>query len=164
MCFFFIKDLINCLIISSIVFRPGLIIGLVQNPGFRFWPGCSGQIFFNQNDVVLVKKRRKVNRLQSGFWPDFAESTRSPGQLSFFFSCFFFNLARFQPRVDEVRDRPAGTGQILIIWSQVFSIHFRIPSWIFGFNKTIHIQIDHAFFLNNIFNKKINILKILYTF
>ena len=54
--------------------RPG------PRPGFQVLIGLSGLIFFkkNQNDVVLIKRV-------------------TPG---FSFSYFFFNPARFQPRID----------------------------------------------------------------
>ena len=51
--------------IGTIVFRPGLVQGL--GPGL--WPSRPGQFFFflNQNDVVLVKKKNKNQRVATGF-------------------------------------------------------------------------------------------------
>jgi hypothetical protein len=95
--------------------------GPVQDPGSRFWPGHwvltespdrPGQFFFsNQNYVVLVKKQKKikVNGFVTGSWSGFTGSTRRVSQVTpdFFFPCFFFNPARFQPWIDRVLDQPA---------------------------------------------------------
>ena len=66
--------------------------------GSRVLTGSSRSIlFFNQNDVILVKKQKtKVNGLQPDFWPGFVESA---GSHQIFSSLFFFNPTRFQPRV-----------------------------------------------------------------
>ena len=58
--------------------------------------------FLNQNDVVLVKKKNKSQRVATEF---FYRVT-----LGFSFPYFFFNLARFQPRIDRVLGRPAESG------------------------------------------------------
>jgi hypothetical protein len=53
------------LLVGSIVFRPGLMAGPVQGSGFD-----RVKFFFflkNQNDVVLVKKKTKINELQPSF-------------------------------------------------------------------------------------------------
>jgi hypothetical protein len=58
------------LLVGSIVFRPGLMAGPVQSSGFDRVTGLAGSIFFfkkNQNDVVLVKKKTKINELQPSF-------------------------------------------------------------------------------------------------
>ena len=70
-------------------------------------------IFLNQNDVVLVKKKKKeqVNVLQLGF--DRVNQV-TPG---FPFSYFFFNPTRFQPRVGRVPGQPAWPGQVLKLCS-----------------------------------------------
>jgi hypothetical protein len=52
------------LLVGSIVFRPGLMAGPVQDSGFdrvKFF------FFKNQNNVVLVKKKTKINELQPSF-------------------------------------------------------------------------------------------------
>jgi hypothetical protein len=44
--------------------------GPVQSSGFDRVTGLAGSIFFfkkNQNDVVLVKKKTKINELQPSF-------------------------------------------------------------------------------------------------
>jgi hypothetical protein len=48
--------------VYSIVFIPNLVAGLVQAPGFRFWSGhrVTRVNFFNQNDVILVKKKNST--------------------------------------------------------------------------------------------------------
>ena len=83
----------------SIVFKSGP----VQDRGSGFWPDHPGQFLFfkkYQNGVVLVKET-KINELQPGFWPGFAESIESYWIMIFFY--FFltrpgFNsgLARYQ--------------------------------------------------------------------
>jgi hypothetical protein len=35
-----------------------------------------------------------------------------PGHTGFFLPCFFFNSARFQPRIGRVLGRPAGPGRV----------------------------------------------------
>ena len=89
--------------------RPG------PRPGFRVLTGSlgrPGQIFFiNQNNIVLVKKTKtKVNGLQPSFWLGLAGSTRrtAPG---FFFSYFFINPARFQPRISRVSSQPTSRAE-----------------------------------------------------
>jgi len=83
------------LLVGSIVFRPGLMAGPVQSSGFDRVTGLAGSIFFfkkNQNDVVLVKKKTKINELQPSFWLGLAMSTGSPGQpghTEFFLTLFF---------------------------------------------------------------------------
>jgi len=89
-------------LVFIIVFRPGLVAVPVQDPGSGFWPGRPGQFsffFLNQNDVVLVNKKTKVNGLQPGFWP---------GHTGFFLSLFFL-----QPGPVPAPDRPARSGRIL---------------------------------------------------
>ena len=83
-----------------------------RSPGFSSCSRFSPQFFFlNQNDVVLEKKNKKtkVNGFTTGSWSGLAGSTHrvTPG---FSFSRFFFNPARFQPRVGQVPGRPAGPG------------------------------------------------------
>jgi hypothetical protein len=60
-------------------------------------PGRPGQFFFflNQNDVVLVKKKKQKSTGATGFFIGFLS-----GHTGFSFLYFFFNPARFQPRVD----------------------------------------------------------------
>jgi hypothetical protein len=65
----------------------------VQGQGFDWVARVN---FFNQNDVVLVKKKTKVNGLQLGF---------EPSHTKFFLPLFFFNSARFQPRVSRVTNQ-----------------------------------------------------------
>jgi hypothetical protein len=90
-----------CVLLSwnhSFKTRPG------PRPGFQVLtgsPGRPGQFFFflNQNDVVLVKKQKSM-----GLQPDLVGSTGPPGQSAgshqiFSSPVFFFNPARFQPRV-----------------------------------------------------------------
>jgi len=69
------------------VFKPGLVAGLVQGPGFRFWPGhwvltgSAGSISILkkiQNGVVLVKKN-KSQRVATGFLTGFFRVS-PPGQ------------------------------------------------------------------------------------
>jgi hypothetical protein len=48
--------------------------------------------FFNQNDVVLIKKQKSTGRNR-------VFNRVTPG---FFFSCFFFNPARFQLWIDPL--------------------------------------------------------------
>jgi len=57
---------------------------------FRVLTGLPGSIFFfkNQNDVVLVKKNTKINRLQPGFWsgqPGQPGRRVTPGFVFFYF-------------------------------------------------------------------------------
>jgi hypothetical protein len=84
----------------TIVFRPGP----VQGPGSsvdRVTGSPRSILFFNPNDVILVKKKQKstgrnriFDRVTSGFS----------------FPYFYFNPARFQPRVGQVPGRPVGLG------------------------------------------------------
>jgi hypothetical protein len=53
------------------------------------------------NRVLLIQLGRRVN------------PSSQPGHTGFFFPCFFFNPARFQP---QVPGRPAGQGRILKLW------------------------------------------------
>jgi hypothetical protein len=103
--------------LGRILLRPGLVAGPVQDPGSRFWPGhrvltgspdWPGSSFFsNQNDIVLVKKKKKVNGFATGSWSGFTGSTRRVSQVApdFFFPCFFFNPAQLQLRVSQVPGR-----------------------------------------------------------
>jgi hypothetical protein len=70
-------------------------------------PGRPGQFFFflNQNNVILVKKKTKINRLQPGFLPN------QPGHTGFFLPLFFL-----QPGPVLVPGRPAGLGWVLKLW------------------------------------------------
>jgi hypothetical protein len=74
----------------------------------------SGLIFFKKkNNIVLVKKT-KVNGLQPDFWLSRrVNPPGQPGHTGFFLPCFFFNPAQFQPRIDRIPSRPAGSGHIL---------------------------------------------------
>jgi hypothetical protein len=61
-------------------------------------PGRPGQFFLNQNNVILVKKKNKNQRVATWFFTGSCRVSRvTPG---FFFPYFFFNPARFQSRVD----------------------------------------------------------------
>jgi len=65
--------------------------------------------------MVLIKKKyqRVVIKFLTGSCQD------TPG---FFFLCFFFNPARFQPQVDWVPDQPAGPGWIFKLWLHPISL------------------------------------------
>jgi hypothetical protein len=80
--------------------------------------------FFNQNDVVLVKKKTKANGLQSGL----AGSTHrvTPG---FSFPYFFLNPAWFQPRIGRVPGRLAGPG----FKTMILTSHYLL-GWSFKIN------------------------------
>jgi hypothetical protein len=52
---------------------------LTRSTGFD-WITRDNYFFLNQNDVILEKKKTKVNGLQPGFLLGLAESTGSPGQ------------------------------------------------------------------------------------
>jgi hypothetical protein len=82
--------------------RPG------SRPGFWVLTGSAGSFFFkkNQNDVVLVKKNQKSTGLQLGL--DRVSRLTS----GFFFPFFFFNPARFQPRVGWVSGQPTRPGRV----------------------------------------------------
>jgi hypothetical protein len=67
-----------------------------------------------QNGVILVKKNKTKKTKVNGLQPGFAGSTRrvdrvKPGHD---FSYFFFNPARFQPRVGRVPSQPVGPGRV----------------------------------------------------
>jgi len=95
--------------VSIIVFRPGS----VQDPGSGFWPGHRvarvNSLKKNQNDIVLVKKQKSTGCNWVFDWV-------LSGQLGFFFPCFFFNLTRFQPRVNRVPDQSTRSGRVLKLW------------------------------------------------
>ena len=63
-----------------------IIFKLSPRPLFQVLTGLSGLLFFNQNDVILVKKQQ-TQQVTTGFltW-----STGSSGYLRFCFFLFFF--------------------------------------------------------------------------
>ena len=104
--------------------RPGPRLGFQVLTGSLCRPG---QFFFkNQNDVVLVKKT-KVNGLQPGI-------AGLPGQPSFFLPYFFFNSARFQPRVGRVTGRPAGPSRVSKLYHKYFRKYINIMKKLFFLN------------------------------
>ena len=67
----------------------------------------------NQNDVILVKKKNKSQRVATDFWLGFAGSAGSTCRVirvtpSHDFSYFFFNPTLFQSLVNRVPDRLVG--------------------------------------------------------
>jgi hypothetical protein len=92
---------------NTIVFR----LDPVQGPSLGFWPGhqvarVNSFFFLNQNDVVLVKNKTKVNGSQPGFW--LGQLGRRVNPPSFSFPYFFFNPAWFQHRAAGFRVDPPG--------------------------------------------------------
>jgi len=79
--------------------RPGDRSGL--RLGFRILTGSPdqpGQFFFlNQNDVILVKKQKSTGLQPGRDWVAGSTCRVTPG---FSFPRFFFNLDRFQPRIN----------------------------------------------------------------
>jgi hypothetical protein len=74
-----------------IVFKPGPVAGPVQGSCSRFWSGhpvarVNPYFLKNQNDVILVKKKTKVNGLHLSFWPGFVGS---PGHTESWLFLFF---------------------------------------------------------------------------
>ena len=81
--------------------------GPVQGLDSRFWLSHRivrvNSFFLNQNDVVLVKKKKtKVNGLQSGQSGCRVNPYGQPGHTGFFIPLFFFNPAQFQPRINPL--------------------------------------------------------------
>jgi hypothetical protein len=91
---FIFSNFKSSIAVLIIVFRPVL------------WPVQFKARILSFDRVIWVnylkkkKEEAKVNRLQPGF----------------FFPCFFFNPARFQPRVGRVPGQPAVSGRILKLW------------------------------------------------
>jgi len=88
----------------------GLRPGLVQGPGSGFWPGHRiGRVIFffkSKRRRFSKKKNQKSTGLQLGL--DRVSRLTS----GFFFPFFFFNPARFQPRVGWVLGQPTGPGRV----------------------------------------------------
>ena len=83
------------------VFKPGLVQDLGESPG-------SILIFFNQNDIVLVKNKQKstgCNRVFDWILPD---PPCHRVTLIFDFPYFFLNPTRFQPQLGRILDQPVG--------------------------------------------------------
>jgi hypothetical protein len=81
----------------------------------------AGSIFFNQNNIVLVKEKTKNKTKVDGFaigscLVNWVAGSALRVTSDFFFLCFFFNPARFQSRVDRVLNQPAGLNRILKLW------------------------------------------------
>jgi hypothetical protein len=134
------------LFIYFIVFRSGLVDGLVQDPGYRFWSGHwvtrVNSFFLNQNDVILVKKQKSTgcNRVfdrvllgQSGHRVNWI----TPG---FSFPYYFFNPARFQPRVPG---QLAGSGRVSKLC--FYGHHTLYFAKVFPFNETFYSRESSKF-------------------
>jgi hypothetical protein len=129
--------------------RPG------PRPGSRVLTGSLGQLFFLKSKRhYFCKKKTKVNGLQPGL----AGSTGSLGQPAgsagshwvFPSLIFFFNLARFQPRVGRVPGWPARPGRI----SKLCILHLAYLSLFFIFIFR-NIFLVFIFFSLHFFGKKI---------
>jgi hypothetical protein len=100
--------------------------------------GSPGLIFFNQNDIILVKKT-KVNKLQPVFWPGLSGSTGSSGHPGFFLTLFFFNPVRFQPRVSRVPSRPVRPGRVSKLCEKILNRQcLENKSFFASFSNLIH--------------------------
>jgi hypothetical protein len=78
--------------IICIVFRPGP----VQGPGSGFWPGHRvARVNFFKSKRRRFSKKNKSQPVATRFLTESCRVTPS-----YSFPYFFFNLARFQPRVD----------------------------------------------------------------
>jgi hypothetical protein len=93
---------------ETIVFKPGPMAGSVQDRGSGFWPGhrvSRVNPYLKKNSKRRHFSKKKVNGLQPGF------DQVLPGHTGSWVFLFFFNPARFKPRVGRVPGRPAGPGQ-----------------------------------------------------
>jgi len=112
------------LMVRIIVFK----LGLVQGPGSGFWSGRPGQFLFQKNSKRHhFSKKNKSQRVATGFLTGFCRVnwvTESTGRVvpghDFFY--FFFNSARFQPRIGRVLGQPTGPGRILKLWLELTMI------------------------------------------
>jgi hypothetical protein len=103
---------------NTIVFRPGP----VQGPGHRV-ARVNSFFFLNQNDVVLVKKQNKSQRVATGF---LTRSTGSSGQpTGFFLPLFFLQLSLIPAPGDRVPGRPAGLGRVSKLWGILLQAGYR---------------------------------------
>jgi hypothetical protein len=72
---------------------------LTGSPGFDRAARVNSDLKKNQNDIVLLKKNKKINELQPSFLSVLAGLAESPGHPTFDFLYFFSNPARFQSRI-----------------------------------------------------------------
>jgi len=119
-------------IAETIVFRPDL--------DFRFWPGCSGKVFFkkNQNDIILVKKKLTgYNRVM--------ESTG----LIFSFSVFFSTRPDSSPGSARFRIDPSGR-VFKLWWKQLNNLIIDIYqiSSLFFFPYLFRFSLPHSSILS----------------
>jgi len=102
---------------NTIVFRPGP----VQGPGHRV--ARVNSFFLNQNDVVLVKKQNKSQRVATGF---LTRSTGLSGQpTGFFLPLFFLQLSLIPAPGDRVPGRPAGLSRVSKLWGILLQAGYR---------------------------------------
>jgi hypothetical protein len=89
-----------CLLLWTIVFRPGPIQGL----GSGFWPDhrVARINFFKKSKRRHFSKKTKVNGLQLNFWP--GRLVNLPDHTKFFFPLFFFNPTCFQSWIGSILD------------------------------------------------------------
>jgi hypothetical protein len=94
-----LQDIEQSLLLCSIVFRPAWWPARFKTrvPGFDRFIELVGSIFFLYKSKRRRFSEKKVNGLQPDFWPCFSLSN------------FFFNPARFQPRICQVNP-PGRTG------------------------------------------------------
>ena len=125
--------------LGRILLRPGLVAGPVQDPGSRFWPGhrvltgspdWPGSSFFsNQNDIVLVKKKknqRVCNRVLIGFYR--VNSSSQPGCTGFFLPLFFL-----QPGPVAAPGQPSSRSS--------FKTMLETPNLLFSWAKTLFVLV-----------------------
>ena len=123
--------------------------GLVQGSDSEFWSGHRIAwvkfFFLNQNDVVLVKKKKKstgCNRVFDRVLPG------QPGTSGFFFPYFFFIPARFQPRIGRSRVNPSGRAEF-----QKYASMLLISWWNFDILVSNHLLSAVCFCILKIFEK-----------
>jgi hypothetical protein len=89
-----IKSVSSFFVVIIRVFKPGSVVNPVQGPSSGLWPGyqvvrVNSDFFKNKNDIILVKKKKKSQRVATGFLTGSVGSAESPQVLT---SSIFFKL------------------------------------------------------------------------
>jgi len=112
--------------------RPGFKV-LIGSPGLdRITRSAESVFFSNQNDVVLVKKQKKikVNGFATGSWSGFIGSTRRVSQVTLDFFFLVFSLTRSGSSPGSTRR----TGRVSKLWSEA-------PNLLFSWAKTLFVLV-----------------------
>ena len=146
MCYAAIAKTISFLL--CIVFRPARWAAWfnVRIPSFDRVTGSSGSIFFLKSKRRCFSKKKKkstgCNQVFDRVLPG------QPGTSGFFFPYFFFNPARFQPRIGRSRVNPPGRAEF-----QKYASMLLISWWNFDILVSNHLLSAVCFCILKIFEK-----------